>query len=354
MMWPKIYSASGYINMAGLIELSVPFIFIIGARGIGKTYGAIRYEIENGKKFILMRRSQTQAALIEKPEFSPVKPVFDDLGLSYKIEKISTQNSAIFIDPANSRGSLDTMYMSGAIPFCYTAALSTFSNLRGFDASDVDHLIFDEFIPQKQERPIKAEAEAFFNCYETINRNRELQGREPLKAVLLANSFDVASPIFTYLKIVRRAERMLKSGQEIFVDKIRGFALVIPRQSPISRQKSDTALYRLVGQGSEYAEMALENTFKDNDFSDIRSVPLKEVAPVCEVGELCIYKHKSEGIYYATTHRMGAFSDSFTWSDVDITRFCQKYLILRKMYYRHRIFFDTYFSKALFDKIWKG
>ena len=70
VMLPKIYSASGYISMAGLIELSVPFIFIIGARGIGKTYGAIRYEIENGKKFILMRRSQTQAALIEKPEFN--------------------------------------------------------------------------------------------------------------------------------------------------------------------------------------------------------------------------------------------------------------------------------------------
>ena len=40
-------------------------------------------------------------------------------------------------------------------------------------ASDI---IFAEFIPEAHERLIKNEAAALFNFYETINRNRELDG----------------------------------------------------------------------------------------------------------------------------------------------------------------------------------
>ena len=66
-------------------------------------------------------------------------------------------------------------------------ALSTFGNLRGVDFSDVDMIFFDEFVPQKNARPIKAEAEAFFNLYETVNRNRELDGRPPVRVLMLSN-----------------------------------------------------------------------------------------------------------------------------------------------------------------------
>ena len=45
-------------------------------------------------------------------------------------------------------------------------ALSTVSNLRGFDMSDCTLLIYDEFIPEPHERPLKNEAAALFNAYE--------------------------------------------------------------------------------------------------------------------------------------------------------------------------------------------
>jgi hypothetical protein len=40
-------------------------------------------------------------------------------------------------------------------PIGYTCALSTLSNMRGFDASDIQLLICDEFIPEKHERLLK-------------------------------------------------------------------------------------------------------------------------------------------------------------------------------------------------------
>ena len=90
----------------------------------------------------------------------------------------------------------------------YTSALSTFSNLRGFDGSNIKILLYDEFIPERHERLIKNEADAFFNVYETINRNRELQGGPPLIALCLSNSNSLASPIFTALNLVKTLERM--------------------------------------------------------------------------------------------------------------------------------------------------
>ena len=116
----------------------------------------------------------------------------------------------------------------------YTAALSTISNMRGFDASDVEMLIYDEFIPEKHERTLKHEATAFLNAYETINRNREMQGKKPLQVLALANAMDLANPIFLELGIVNNIERMLDKGRSnIYLDRDRGLLVAICSNSPI-------------------------------------------------------------------------------------------------------------------------
>ena len=177
----NIYDRNGFINIPAIYNIPVPFIFIVGGRGTGKTYGVCKFAIEKKIKFALMRRTQTQADLISKPEFSPLKPVLGDMNRMFKAVSLTKQNSAFYETD-----------MEGTIispePFCYSLALSTISNMRGFDAGDISLIFYDEFIAEAHERPLKNEAEAFFNCYETINRNRELKGIAPVKVICAANS----------------------------------------------------------------------------------------------------------------------------------------------------------------------
>ena len=70
------YTKDGYIDMASLYnEDPNVFKFLIGARAIGKTFGAVKYWTDKvrgtGNKFVLMRRTQTQVDLIKTPELNP-------------------------------------------------------------------------------------------------------------------------------------------------------------------------------------------------------------------------------------------------------------------------------------------
>ena len=85
----NIYQSDGYLNMSAIIENNYTFNFLVGGRGIGKTYGAIKYCIEHGIKFIYMRRTDTIIQTIVNSELSPVKPVMDDMGKQSAVEKIN-------------------------------------------------------------------------------------------------------------------------------------------------------------------------------------------------------------------------------------------------------------------------
>ena len=182
-----MYDSSGYVNVRGILDEGYPFNFLVGGRGTGKTYTTLKVAKEDGRRFMLMRRTQSQADLISKPEFSVFKPLNEDLGWNVMVKSISKYNS-MFYEPEGDAE-------ENPHPIGYTCALSTLSNMRGFDASDIQLLIYDEFIPEKHERLLKNEADALFNAYETMNRNRELKGIAPIQMVCLANANDITNPM---------------------------------------------------------------------------------------------------------------------------------------------------------------
>ena len=71
----SIYLKNGYVDIERILNYRIPFNFIIGGRGTGKTYGALKYTYENDIRFMLMRRTQAQCDLINKPEFNPYKVI---------------------------------------------------------------------------------------------------------------------------------------------------------------------------------------------------------------------------------------------------------------------------------------
>lgn len=341
-----LFQPSGYVNIRWILQHGMPFNFVVGGRAIGKTYTSFEVCVEDKIKFMYQRRTKTQHDIISKPEFNPFKSLNRDKGYDIGIETLTAHTGGIY-----HMTEKDGHKVPEGAPIGYTSALSTFANVRGFDASDVDLYLYDEFIPEKHERPIKHEADAFFNCYETMNRNRELQGRKPLQALCLANANNLANPIFVSLKIVRKAEKMLRDGKQYSIDPRRGIGLFIIQDSPISDAKRDTALYKLTA-GSTFASMAL-----DNDFNAIasrtRSAPLKEYRPLCVLGELCFYEHKSRESYYCTEHISGT-PEVFELSDADIKRFNKAYSWLIHQYLLNNIEFEDYSCEMLFARYIKG
>lgn len=345
----ELFSENGYVDIKKILSLKIPFTFVIGGRATGKTYTTLKTVIEERIPFMYMRRLQSQADLINKPEFSPFKSLNVDLHWHITTAPISKYNAGFY----NSYMDYETNKMEiDAKPLGYTCALSTVSNLRGFDANEIELLIYDEFIHEKHERDLKNEGEAFLNCYETMNRNRELKGRPPMQCILLANSTNMANPIFISLGLVRVAQKMKETNNPIYINRKRGIAIFMLDASPISKQKQDTALYRLT-ENSDFNRMALGNEFATEEIGRVESKSLKAYKPYVQVGELCIYKHKSEHLYYCTTHSSGT-PETFGSGEAELTRFRKKYYFLWQREYMHNnIIFEEYICQILFEQYFK-
>lgn len=343
----RIYLDSGYLDIHGLLERGLPFNFAVGGRATGKTYGSLLESIQAPRTFLLIRRTQAQADIITKPEFSPFKRICEDQNLLITSSPVTKYNSAFYFYKVDEDGK----QIQQGKPLGYSAALSTFSNIRGFDASDVDLMIFDEFIPERHERPIKNEFEALMNCYETVNRNRELQGKKPVQLLCLANANDVANPVFVGFNLVKTANAMLAKGKEVYQDNKRGICLYMLQHSPISDEKRNTVLYKAT-EGTRFSEMALDNKFSFNDFGNIRSRPIKEFIPICAISKICVYRHKSDGTYYVSLHKSGS-PPCYTDSEADIQRFKRMYGWLWDAYMKNKVTFEEYLAEHYLTKYLK-
>lgn len=336
-----LYLNTGYVNIDYCLGFKCPFTFVIGGRGTGKTFTSQKTCIENNRLYMLMRRTQAQADLISKAEFSPVNPVLEFMGRYPVIESASKYNGVIY---SKETPDDEIKKLHG-----YTAALSTFSNLRGFDGSSIDVLIFDEFIPERHERCIKNEADAFFNVYETINRNRELNGKSPLTALCLSNSNSLASPILSALNLVKTLEKMQNKGQQEYINTDLGIAIFLLYNSPISEMKERTALYRAT-QGTDFAKMALENDFSYDDMTDVKSIPLNSGWKLfASLGNMYLYSKNN--LWYISKHGAGIPGKQYDFTDIGIRKFVHDYPGSYQRIINHKIIYEDFSIKSTFTNI---
>lgn len=338
-MTKNLYLDSGYVNMRWVANLPYTFIFLVGGRGTGKTYGLLSTTVEDGKIMMYMRRQQTEAELVGNPEFSPFNTICRDKGWTISVKPVSKYNSKMCLVDGEEE-----------IKIGYTCALSTIKNIRGFDASDVDILIYDEFIPEDHSRKMKKEHLAFLNAYETINRNRELNGRPPLKCISMSNSNTVENDLFKGLGLLEIAERMQRRGQEIYYNQERSLCLILLRDSPISDGKSKTALYRMASGVEEFTEMSIDNKFRELADRRIGSKNLAEYVPVFSIGDFNLYRHKSNGTYYCSKHKSGN-PQVYGEEESEYIRCRQNHIGLYLSYIHGKVFFEDYACHSKFKEI---
>ena len=336
----NLYLPNGYFDFQSVMDSGYPYTFVVGGRGTGKTYGALETVLQRGKTFALMRRRQAQTDVINVPEFSPLKAVLRDH------PEMHIAQSPIARGMVGYYKAGEDDRPSGE-PIGYTCALSTLSNVRGFDSSRVEVLIYDEFIAEKGERALKNEADTLLNAYETINRNRELDGRPPLQLFGLANANDIANPVFLKLGIVQAVEKMIERGKEVWQSPARGLQVIALRRSPISAQKAATSLYRLVGEDSDFQQMAIGNSFAYETRGRIESRSLAEFDPLATVGDITIYSHKSERLYYVSPHRRGN-PPTYGRSSLETSRFRRDFPFLYSAAMLDRIIYESYVCQIVF------
>ena len=344
----KLFDDKGYVNIPMILEEHPAiFIFIYGGRGTGKTYGFLQYVVDHNIDFMYLRRLASQVDLAKTDELQPFKTLNRDRNWTVQPFTVNKYIASFYQSTTNE----DDKIIPIGDRLGFMTSLSTFSNLRGVDGHTIKLMCLDEFIPELNERPIKGEASALFNAYETINRNRELNGEAPLKLICLANSNRIDNPLFMELNLVRKAEKIRKDGVEYYYDSKRKMLLIDLYKSKISEEKSHTALYELTA-GTEFYDMAIRNSFINEERGRIETRPIKEYKPLVSIGEITIYKHKSRKEYYCTTFRSGS-PDSYTAGEKDKERFRKKYLYLWRLYMQRKIIFEEYMSEILFDNYFK-
>lgn len=263
-----------------------PFTFIVGGRGIGKTYSAIDAGItEHENAFLYLRNTREQLQESCGAFGNPFKKWAADHKRDIRL--VGEKNHAVIKEWINDGQQIISKDIGSG------ANLSTFENLRGVDLSETNFILFDEFI---ENRTLTFDQfKAFLHMYETVNRNRELEGLEPCKVVLLSNAQRLGNPILRGFNLIPIIENMQKTGQRSYAD---GPIRIELPFSEVSEAKKNTALYKAT-EGSQFNAEALDNNFINDSFTGVKKVNINEYTPLVCIDNIYIYKHKSEMNYYA-------------------------------------------------------
>lgn len=282
----KVYLDNGFVNFETVAKNSHGMrVWLIGGRGIGKTYGALQYLLRQNKPFIYMRRTKQQLQDMTKDYFNPFKALAPDWFVN--VESVGNSTGRFFTGDPDDKATQTTRGIM--------LSLSGVAALRGFDMSEYDAGVLDEAIPEMHEPQRRGEGFALLNALETINRNREMQGRKTFQMYLLANSNTLDSRILGETGDSDIIQEMYRDGRTYYDSQ--DVTVWIFKDSPITEWKRQQALYK--GQRGRFAQMALDNQFA-NDVAQVKKADLRQYKARAVIGDLVIWKSRHDNTYHVT------------------------------------------------------
>lgn len=343
----NLYYDNGFLNVPAIDAYAdkhgVAFILIIGKRQVGKTYGVLQLELNEDRRFILMRRTNKELRVIRKPQNHPFNP-------------IAGYENRILMEGSEDDGVLDLMRIDTQEDGSETktqigiaVSLTGIASIRGFNGSIYTDLVYDECIPEAHVYKVKNEDDAFNNAHVTISGNRELEGKPPLKTWLIANSNKLDCAILRALNLTDIVERMSRNDEEMRLLKDRGILILMPDSHVIAEKRAQTALYKAISGENKFTRMSLGNEFSYNDYSDVKHVQIREYTTLCIINKIGIYKHKSRPECYACNVSgtyIGGGTPTYLDTDYWRRRFQKEFPSLRAYYQRGKIFFQNATVKA--------
>lgn len=320
---------------------------IIGGRNVGKTYSTLKSYYMDEKKFAFLKRTIEDVELITAGgtgvDLSPFKSINRDTSANVYAKKIFKGLGGFW--DTDEEGNVY------GVPIGYIIALNAVSKIKGFDLSECEALIFDEFIPQPWERVNRKEGEQLMDLYKTIARDREHRGREALKLICLANATNINNPVMEILEIVDIVANMQALNESHHYIEDRGILIHMINDNDEFRQtESESAIYKAMA-GTRWADMALGNQFGYNDFSAVGHVSLKNYVPVCSVQhkQKVYYIYRNANKYYMcnSRHTSDEFYNLNKENDQKLF-FTERCIDLREACIESRMLFQTY---SMYDLI---
>lgn len=337
----KFYLESGYLNIPEVERYAdkhkVNYIFIIGKRQVGKTYGVLKLMLDTKKQFVLMRRTSKELGMIAKGVNSPFEAID---GYQNRVKLTGSVDDATM-----QMGIYDNDEYDHITNIGIAVALSTVASIRGFNGKPYTDLVYDECIPESHVYKIKNEDEAFTNAYMTINGNRELEGLPALRCWLLANSNRLDCAILKALNLTEVVEKMSINHEDFRLLKDRGIMIFLPESNEITERHKNTALFKAIGGENDFTKMALGNEFSHNDFTDVGRQELNQYKLLCnlQAGEdIAILKHKSKArLYVCERYYYGDEVPYYNGQDFGKNKFIKDFPNIRAYYLRGKIIFQN-------------
>ena len=308
-----------------------PINIFLGGRGIGKTYSVIdecmRQYDENGSHFMYLRNQQNQIEL--SAGIGDMNP-FNGWNKNH--------NRNVYIKISKKIGYIIEDDKTIGI----AAALSTFNNLRGASLENgLDNVILDEFIQRERN---SGQFQQFINMLELVNRNKELEGRDPCRVFLLSNAQTLSNEILDGLGLIDQiAESKMHVG-EFWQDDVKYVELC---KSNISDAKKRTVVARLL-EGNPLYDEYYNNQFVFDDMSDCKKRPLGEYTPVFMIDDRCIYQHKSRLEWYVT--KRGLCNLRYNTISDGLRLISERYMQYKCMKAENKLIYEKYSDKLFMER----
>ena len=175
-----------YWNPWKLIGTGADFMLCIGQRGNGKTYGILKYFLQQYKKtkkrFCYLRRWDEDIKAYRMEQlFAPFRNLIDELfGDEFTIVY---KNHKFYL--VNGNGTkVDTLG--------YVLSISSSAHTKSISYTNVGYILYDEFIRMTGEQELRDEMSRFDNTLSTIIRGDNVN----VKVFMLANTVSKYSPFF--------------------------------------------------------------------------------------------------------------------------------------------------------------
>jgi hypothetical protein len=256
----KIMDKALYYNPNKMLSYNRILNFVIGSRGIGKSYSwkvhPIKRFLKYGEQFIYLRRY--------KPELKKVNQYFDNVKEEFPGVELKVKGREFYVNGKIA---------GWAIP------LSSWQSEKSNAYPNVSTIIFDEFLREKDNSGyIPNEVSALLNLMDTVFRDRE-----NCRCVALSNAVSVVNPYFLYFNLIPNINKRFNANESILIE--------IPDSKDFSEERRKTRFGKLID-GTDYGEMSLDNDFVNdsNVFIEKRSKESKYVFTV-------VYKGMNMGVW---------------------------------------------------------
>ena len=237
-------SALKYYSFNKILSYNAVFNFIIGARGLGKTYGAKKFVIQRairtGEQFIYLRRYATELA--GKDTF------FADIAHEFPNYDFRVNGRAAEMATSKDRGKKKRAWVT----IGYFAQLSNAQTQKSVAYPRVTTIIFDEFILEKGFLHYAPnEAKALMDFYSTVDR-----WKDKTRVLFLANAVSLTNPYFL--------EWDIKPDQlgEFSVHADGFMACHFAESAEFATEVFKTKFGKFI-KSTEYADYAVNSEFKD-------------------------------------------------------------------------------------------